>query len=321
MSVLLLGAATACSPKVADEVDDDAAWRTSGDPVDTGGLVWAVGSTVHLGDGSTFETGAPMRALLLGGDGAFFVPLDPEGDHGRFVGADLFFVDASGGDAVDTGLDVDDEGVAVTPDGTHLAVLATDHDSGAAEMRLYDLTSGASTTTEEGFDTDPADRVRDLDESEVAILAITDDEVYARTTGGDVVYDLDSGEARELGVDEVVPGSGEDRLRSPDGAWRIEQGDGLRDVLAGASGADVVPDTGSRRWSLTRWLDRRTVLGITVDGPSEGEEIGPDDVLALMTCQVPAGACRTVPGTRGELVLLPLGPGGERLDLRPLERG
>ncbi|RYB90236.1 hypothetical protein EUA06_12695 [Nocardioides glacieisoli] len=316
-SLLLVGAATACTPDVRDDVDDDAVWRTSAEPIYTGGFVWAVGSTVHLADGTTIDTGATVRALLVGGDGVFFVPFDPEDDDGRFVGADLFFT-APDGDAVDTGLDVDDEGVAVSPDGTHLAVLATDYDTGGAEMRLYDLTSGDGVTTDDGFDTDRTDPVHDLNESEVAILVITDAEVYARTTGGDWAYDLDSGDARELGEDEVVPERGADPLQSPAGGWRIEQRDGLRAVLVPDAGEDVVPDAPAERWTLSRWIDEGTVLGIAVDGPGDGDTVGPDDVLSLMTCQVPSGACVTVPGTAGERVVVPLRPGaGGGFDLRP----
>ena len=38
-------------------------------------------------DGTTIDTGATVRALLVGGDGVFFVRFDPEDDDGRFVGA------------------------------------------------------------------------------------------------------------------------------------------------------------------------------------------------------------------------------------------
>ena len=315
---VLAGSLGGCSPDVADEVEDDASWRTSAAPVDTGGLTWSAGSTVHLADGATIDTGTPVRALLVGGDGVFFVPFDAGDDDGQFGGADLFFA-APGDAAVDTGLDVDSEGVAVSPDGTHLAVLATDYDTGGAEMRLYDLASGEAITTEDGFDSDRSDPVHDLLESEVAVLGITEDEVYARTTDGDWAYDLDSGEARELG-DELVPGWGDDPLVSPDGAWRIEQRDGPGDVVVHRSGDEVVPDAGTARSTLSRWLDDRTVIGVAIDGPGEGGTIGPDDTVTLMTCTVPSGECTLLPDTAGELVHLPQRPGATgRFDLRPRE--
>ena len=96
----------------------------------------------------------------------------------------------------------------------------------------------------------------------MAVLGITDDEVHARTTDGEWAYDLDSGEARELGDDETVPGHGDDPLVSPDGAWRIEQREGLRDVVVGRSGDEVVPDTDTSRSTLSRWIDDETVLGV-----------------------------------------------------------
>ena len=46
------------------------------DPVDVTGLAWATGSTVQLADGSTIDTGDPVQAFVVGGDGVFFVPAD-----------------------------------------------------------------------------------------------------------------------------------------------------------------------------------------------------------------------------------------------------
>jgi hypothetical protein len=315
---LLAGSLAGCAD---DEpaLDDDAAWRTSGSPAATEGLAWAAGPTVHLPDGTTVDTGTAVRAFLVGGDGVFFVPAEEADEDLTFTGAPLWFA-APGSEAEDTGLRVASTGVAVSPDGTALAVLDADYDEGTAVMRLFDLSSGEETVSDEGMDTsaieDPVDH---LLESEVEILGITDQEVAARVINGDWSYDLASGEARELEGEEP-PGAPADPLVSPDGAWRIEQRDGLRDVVVPRSGEEVLPDTGTARWTLSRWLDDTTVVGVAVDGPGDVDVVGPDDTLTLMTCDVPSGGCELVGGTEGELVHLPLRPGETgRFDLRPRE--
>jgi hypothetical protein len=299
-------------------VDDSAAWRTSTAPVATGGLAWAAGSTVHLADGTTVDTGTPVRAFLVGGDGVFFVPAEGDDDV-AFTEAPLWFA-APGSEAEDTGLTVSSTGVAISPDGSALAVLDADTDEGSAVMRLFDLSSGEETTSEDGMDTsgidDPVDH---LLESEVEILGITDQEVAARVINGDWAYDLATGDGRALDGDEP-PGVPDDPELSPDGAWRIDLRPGLRDALVAPSGDEVVPDTGTPRWTLSSWVDADTVLGVAVDGPGEGDEIGPDDTLALVTCEVPSGDCRPVDGTSGERVVLPLRTQPTSvIDLRPRE--
>lgn len=302
------------------DVDDDAAWRTSQDPVRATGLTWAAESTVHLSDGSTIDTGEPVQAFVVGGDGVFFVPADEDND-GTFREADLFFAGPDG-EGVDTGLDVDTGGLRTSPDGTTLAVLEADYDEGTAVMRLFDLSAGTDVTSEDGMKPESSDPVDELLEAEVEILGIDDDEVFARTLQGDYAYDLASGRGRALGGGEEIPGSGADPLTSPDGAWRIEQPQsaGFRDVLVPTSGDDLLPRPGTPQWTLSSWLDATTVLGVAIDAPDTGQALGPDDTLTLMTCQVPSGACEPVEGTAGEQVALPLGTQPTALiDLRPRE--
>jgi hypothetical protein len=315
-SALLIGSLVGCSDDL--DLDDSAPWRTSRTPVATEGLVWATGSTVHLADGTTVDTGATVRAFVVGGDGVFFVPAEAEDDIFTFTDAPLWFA-APGREAEDTGLAVDATGVAVSPDGSTLAVLDADTDDGSAVMRLFDLSSGEATTSEDGMDTSGIDDpVHHLLESEVEILGITDDEVWARALEGDFAYDLATGEGRELGDDEPTPGATADPQRSPDGSWGFEERRGLHDVLVSSAGDVVVPDPGTARWALSRWVDDRTVLGVAVDGPGKGDVIGPGDSLTLVTCEVPSGACRSVAGTTGEQVVFPLGTvPGWAVDLRP----
>lgn len=314
--VLVAGALGGCSDDL--DLDDSAPWRTSRAPVATEGLVWAAGSTVHLADGTTIDTGAPVRAFVVGGDGVFFVPAEAEDDMFAFTDAPLWFA-APGREAEDTGLAVGSSAVAVSPDGSTLAVLDADTDEGSAVMRLFDLSSGEATTSDDGMDTSGIDDpVHHLLESEVEILGITDDEVAARALDGDFAYDLDTGEGRELGDDEATPGAPTDPQRSPDGSWGFEERPGLHDVLVSSAGDVVVPDPGTARWSLSRWVDDRTVLGVAVDGPGKGDVVGPGDSLTLVTCEVPSGACRSVAGTTGVRVVFPLGTlPGSAVDLRP----
>ncbi len=75
-----------------------------------------------------------------------------------------------------------------------------------------------------------------------------------------------------------MPGYGADAKKSPDGTWRIEQGEVLRDTIISAGG-EVTPESGTTRWTLSRWVDSDTVLGIAIDGPGQGQEIGSGDSL------------------------------------------
>ncbi|KRE99586.1 hypothetical protein ASG88_13260 [Nocardioides sp. Soil777] len=198
-------------------------------------------------------------------------------------------------------------GLAASPDGESLAVLDADLDTGEATMRLFDLVSGKQVASDDGMDTsDIEDSVDHLLESEVEILGISDDEVAARVVNGDYAYDLATGAGRPLD-DEPAPGEAGDPLVSPDGRARIRQRDALRDVVVVEQGDEVVPRAGTARWTLVRWVDDDTVLGVAIDGPGRGQEIGPGDTLTLMTCALPSGDCREVPGTTGERVVLPLG--------------
>lgn len=290
----------------AGGVGDDAAWRTSTAPVETSGLAWAVDATVHLPDGSTVDTGEPIRAFLVAGDGVFFVPSAEAGSSdGPFVDAPLWFVTPDG-DPEDTGLEVTRDHFATSPDGRFLAVLDADTDEGSAVMRIFDLSTGEPHDSEDGMDTSGIDDpVHHMLEMEVEILGIDDEQLIARVIEGDFVYDLATGEGAE--TDDVEP---TDPLVSPDGAWRIDESTPFREVLVSETGEEVVPDTGTRRWGLTSWVDDTTVLGFSIDGPGTGDQVGPDNSLAMMTCKVPDGACASVEGTQGQRVLLPYSPGG-----------
>ena len=279
------------------DLDDDAAWRTSTAPVETAGLSWAVGATVHLSDGTTVDAGEPIREFVVAGDGVFFVP---EGEDEALFEEPLWFV-APDGEPEDTGLEVTRDHFATSPDGRYLTVLDADTDEGSAVMRIFDLDTGEAIESEDGMDTSGIDDpVNHLLEMELDLLGIDDAQLTARVIEGEFVYDLATGEGTE--TDDVEPA---DPLVSPDGAWRIDESTPLREVLVSETGEEVVPDVGARRWGLTSWIDDTTVVGASIDGPGTGGQVGPDNSLAMMTCTVPDGACATVEGTQGQRILLP----------------
>jgi len=284
----------------------DGGWRSSTDPLATSGLIWASGSTVHLGDGSTIDVGQTIGGFVVAGDGVFFAPeRDGEPDWDELMFA------SSKGPAISTGLNVSSNWFAASPDGSHLAFLDGDGSSGEATMRIYDLSSGEEFTSDDGMDTsgndDPVDHFL---ESEVEILGITDDSVYARVINGDYAYDLATGDGRPLGDDEEVPGYGADELVSPNGEWRIVDTPTRQDRVTpaeGSEGDDFVPSPGSERWDLERWADETTVVGNTVEGPGQGETVDRGDSMALMSCVVPAGDCEVFEETTGQVVVFSLG--------------
>ncbi len=287
------------------DLDDDAAWRTTSDPVELSGLTWAMGSAVHFSDGSTIDTGARVQAFVTGGDGVFFVPIVGRYDT-SFSDADLFFA-APEQEPVDTGLDVDSEGLRSSPDGTHLVVLDADLEKGSAVMRFFDLSSGATHTSEDGMKPRSSDRVDEFSESEVEILGIDDERVYVRALEGRFAYDLSTGEGEELGESDDVPDYGRDPATSPDGEWRILETASHTDYLVNTSGDKVVPDVGSDRWDLGFWADDSTVVGTRVEGPGGTGEPDARDSTALMTCVIPANECEAFEETSGETVVYPHG--------------
>ncbi len=127
----LLLMATACSstdeggnPKGGTDGSDEAAWTTSTDPVEAGGLIWASGSVVHLSDGTTIDVGGPLTTYVVAGDGVYFTPADSEddADHGNMTTGPLHFADRDG-EVTDTGVTVYVESIGSSPDGRYLGMI------------------------------------------------------------------------------------------------------------------------------------------------------------------------------------------------------
>lgn len=305
-------AAVAALAGCADEESSgngDASWRTSTDPVTTSGVAWAAGSTVHLGDGTTIDTGDPVRVFVVAGDGVFFVPSESQEDVATtsFSSEPLWFASPAG-EVSDTGLSVAGDGLLASPGGRHLALLEADHDSGDARMRLLDLESGEEVVSQDGMDDGGSeDPVSHLLEAEVQVRGIDDEQVRARGLEGEYVYELDTGEGRPLRDEEVVASGGADELESPDREWRIEKPEAGPDRILDSAGTAVDLRVDAERWNLSWWADATTAMGTTITGPGAGKATGPGDTVALLACTVPTGECTSFPETAGHTVVFPLG--------------
>ncbi len=307
---------------------DEAAWATSTDPVETGGLVWASGSVVHLSDGSTIDVGGPLTTYVVAGDGVYFTPAESDEDgteHGNTSTGPLRFAGRDG-EVVDTGLTVYVESIDGSPDGRYLGLVdATsgeedDFGTPVATAVVIDLTSGERVvdTTDGMGDPDADDLSHDYAEIYLRTRFLDDASVFVEGLGEDRVHSLPGGESEVVDPIDVRLPSQLDRT-SPDGSWAIDDRGGV-DVLLSADGERVRPRTGTPRWDLGWWFDDETVVGVALSGPGRGRSIGPEDTATLITCRVPDGACDDVEGTTGQLVRFPsedsfVGP----LDLRGSE--
>lgn len=292
--------------------EDSAAWRTSADPVSTSGLTWAAGSTVHLSDGTTIDTGGYVRMFAVAGDGVFFVQADSEEDAGVTTIADeeLMFA-APGTPAAGTGLTVRADYLGASADGRYLAAIETSSGeedrfgTPQATVMAFDLETGEQVVDSTLGMGDPAedDFADGYSESEMEIVAVTDTSLYVRAMG-DFVFDLATGEGKEQTGE--APRAG-DPLTSPDGTWRIEVPDHGPVRIVGTDGGEVLPATEGPRWNLSWWADARTAVGTQITGPNTGISTQPGDSVALMSCQVPSGECEVFGETTGQTVVFPLG--------------
>lgn len=317
MAALLLAAG--CSDPAdptgtPDPAPDDAAWATSTEPVEAGGLIWASGSVVHLSDGTIVDVGGPITTYVVAGDGVYFTPAgsDDEGtEHSNMTTGHLSFADTEG-KVTDTGLTVYVESLGSSPDGRYLGVIdATsgeeDDFSGTPQATavIVDLSTGERVvdTTEGMGDPGEDDLAHDYPEIYLSIRFPDTASAFVEGLGDDHLYSLHTGEGEVVdAVDSGVRSPGD--LTNADSTWAIDDR-GDVEVLLSADGERVRPRTGTPRWDLGRWLDAETVLGVALSGPETGEVVGPDDTATLITCRVPDGTCEDVAGTTGKLIRFP----------------
>ena len=301
-----------------DDTDDDptpegSAWPVSSDPVDPGGLVWATGSTVHLADGTTIDTGDSLGPYVVAGDGVFFTTDVEASGTPRESGPNpsRLFLAEPDGTVTDTGFDV--ATLAASPDGRYLGVLdltsgeRDDFGTRQAEVVVVDLTSGEEVvrSTEGMGDPESDDLAALYPEIVLGVARLTEDTAYVEGVGEAWAYDLVTGEGEPLPDEEQdwerLPGD----PVSPDGQWRFS-GEGLGAELVPDDGRPVVPDPGTARWFLVYWADDTTAVGYAVSGP-DAPRVRPGDRLDLMSCVVPTGACDVVEDTAGETIRFPAG--------------
>ena len=296
-------------------------WPTSRTLLDPSGLVWAVGSVVHLADGTTLDVGEPIRSYVVGGSGIVFAAADA--DPGPAYGGYLESWPLSWSDGSGTARRVTAAAATprTSPDGRYLAFLdlasGPKDGSGAAQAEavVVDLESGTEVARSSASMGDPrADDLADLySESDLGVVRVDDDVAYVHATDGDVlVIDLATGDVTttdEAPDERPLPPDGD--RRSPDGRWRIADadvyGDGPpHDHLVGA-GRTLQPRSDADLLDLRWWVDDSTVAGIAVDGQVADGAYAPGSSAVLVTCVVPSGACAEVDGTRDEDVVLPEG--------------
>ncbi|HXH78204.1 hypothetical protein [Nocardioides sp.] len=299
---------------------DDAAWRISTDPVPTDGLVWAAGSTVHLSDGQTIDTGGPITAFVVAGDGVFFVSAESEEDVASpNHGGQLKFA-APGRPPIGTGLVavVPGHDLYASPSGRYLAVLdqstGVEDEFGTAQpfVVAFDLKTGEQTIDSTLGMGDPDDEDYAGSETEIGLSSVTDESLYVEAMDGNYVFDLSTGEPEKLsgyGPSDPERDDNSDMLSSPGGLWRLELAPGGQVRVVGAQGEEVTPRTDGPRWNLSWWIDDRTVVGTYKSGDKTGR-----DSVALMTCRVPSGECEVYEETAGIDVVFPLGIGRVNAD-------
>ncbi len=308
-----LGLLAGCGP---DDVGGDGPeWPASSDPVDTTGLIWATGSTVHLSDGTTIDTGRTLGPYVVAGDGVFFTT-DAEATgtpaESGPTPSPLYFADRAGA-VTDTGVDA--YTLSASPDGRYLGLL--DLTSGEqdefgtrqAETVVVDLRTGEEVVRSTAGMGDPdADDLASLySEAVLGVSRVTDDSAYVEAVGATYAFDLATGEGEPAPDDLDLSYPPFDDRTSPDGAWRILDDESWQDQLVSADGERATPDSGTARRDLVWWVDDLTVAGFAISGPGTGSQLAADDRGTLMTCVVPSGACEVVEETAGTTVRFPTG--------------
>ena len=190
-ALLLTAGCSDSSGKESAPPDDAAAWSTSTDPVEAGGLIWATDGVVHLADDTLVDVGGPITTYVVAGDGVYFTPAETHDDgteHGPLTSGPLHFADRDG-TVTDTGITVYVESLDSSPDGRYLGLVdATSgpedrfSDQPQATAVVIDLTSGDRVvdTTEGMGDPDEDDLAHDYSEMSISRTHFPDSDVRVR---------------------------------------------------------------------------------------------------------------------------------------------
>ncbi|GAA4724870.1 hypothetical protein GCM10023350_04160 [Nocardioides endophyticus] len=320
LALLLAGGLVGCGSEAGSDGGDEAGWPSGEVSIDTSGLVYAIGDTVHLGDGSTVAVGDEIERFVLGGGGVFYSTDESGPEAGRYLAAaPLYYSDGTG---KATRLAESAANPRTSPDGRYLGFVDTisgtrdEFDTPQAQVVVVDLESGEEVArTSEAMGDPGSDDLADLyEDAEPGALVVTDDTATYDGVGALVSIDLASGDvsSTEEADDELFRLPPYDDRRSPDGSWRIDDVDRdypeTHDRLASSDGQKVplsgVPPIVDLLW----WVDDTTAAGIAVDGGFGGDGFYADGTSAeLVRCVVPSGACTPVDGTAGTTVHVPEG--------------
>jgi hypothetical protein len=228
------------------------------DPVASGGVSWAVGSTIHDG-ASTIEVGHEVGAYVRTSVG--YVTLDDAGDVYSVTGASVTRIG---------------QAVAVPADGTEYTRLYSDPHGTLAGwvgqgpsglvMQVHDQATGRTRT----FETAPAG---------AAFLAIDDRTAYWRigTRNGVFAVDFDTGDERQVATADVEIWSVENgvlafsRDRKPRGnLTSVSVGRSIDDARQFVFGTNAEADEKVRLSPTGAWL---SYLLFEFDGPPEQDKV------------------------------------------------
>lgn len=297
---LALLLATAACGGDATSGDD---WPATSTLVDTRALSWADGSVIHLPGGDETDTHERVVSYVLAGDGAYARVGDPNS-------AALSVVHVTAGGAEATGIKADS--LAASPDGRYLVTTdPTAGGDGLADenpLTIIDLETGTQVLHSGRYMGDPAgdDNYDDVDPG---VLLVDDTDAYIDTVDGLRRFALATGGSRPLTqAERFAPDAPwnnigqEPRTRwNADHTWAFETpvAAGWQGRFRDAGHRTVTPRTGASRWHFRLWLDAHTALGYAIKGPGDPHRrrLTAGDTAALMTCTVPDGACRVVPGS------------------------
>lgn len=292
---------------------------TSVGPLPTDEVVWAVGSTVHVGERS-FTTDRPVRAMVAARGRIYYL----EGRRDELMVSD-------GVRSRPTGFATDS--LVASADGRHLAFLDRSDGSPWSTTVLDLVTGDVVVDDSSGMGEEGGDLTDLYEDAQPEPLGFEGDELFVRAASGDQIrsWDASTGERTDHGERSFVapfePGGGRrlpalvrrGRLVVPQDPYRSTQWGSASpgatvtlQPLADRTGLFVVDsgrrlpvDLQGRTFLLGGWLNDRTAYGVSFDRSAYGR-------VRLVTCRlIPAEprcrVLREVDKPRGELVLFPTG--------------
>lgn len=292
---------------------------TSMGPLPTDEVVWAVGSTVHVGERS-FSTDRPVRAMVAARGRVYYL----EGHRDELMVSD-------GVRSRSTGFETDR--LVASADGRHLAFLDSSDGSPWSTLVL-DLMAGEVVVDDDSGMGEVGEDLADLyEDAQPEPLGFEGDELYVRAAAGDEIrsWDASTGERTDHGDRAFVapfdPGGGRrlpalirnGRLVVPQDPYRSTQwghaspeatvtlqpvGD-RTGLFAVDSGRRLPVDLRGRTFVLGGWINDTTAYGVSFDRSARGP-------VRLVSCRLSLAeqrcrVLREVEKPRGQLVLFPTG--------------